>query len=265
MALEIRIQVVAFPGRPYRRLKLQLESLQQKGMPEDTFVRFVQSRHDILPELRQEELNQIAVNVQEGYAHIAVLPTRDYNALNQFDLDCRVVRLRVDGDLMRLSYESFHAALITAVEYEKRWCSVVRPNNWHSPLWLPPPSFEVKEDLRNYWRRCDCYQRTELIGQAHDLIKSVKARHRRSEPGQGQVWVDVRSRRFRVDRSLHGMTKEGRYGQRQFRFAAEVPAGFHYDVTHTTGRTFSVTSATATHENCVRANINPWGHCVVKT
>lgn len=264
MAAQLRIQVVGFPGTPYRRLKPQLEALQRTGMSEGGALRFVQCRHDHLPEIKREELNQISANVQDGFVHIASLPTRDFRALRKFELDCRIAKLGVDGDLNRLTYESFYEALMSTLDYEKRWCAVLRPEDWHSPLWLPPPSFEVKEDLTNYWRRCDCYQRTELIGDAHNLVQTVASRHRRSEPGQGTVWIDARSRKFRVDRSLHGMSREDRSGLRQFRYTSEVPSGFHYDVTHVEGRKFWLASAHAVHENCERANVNPWGHCVVK-
>jgi hypothetical protein len=151
-----------------------------------------------------------------------------------------------------------------ALDYEQRWCQVVRPKDWHNPLWLPPPSFEVAGDLVNYWRTCDCYGRNENIGQAHDVLHSVTAKHRRSGGGEPTHWVDSRSRRFCVDKGLHGGSAGERSGRKRFRFAAEVPMGFHYDVRRLDKKPFSINSATASHHGCARANVNPWGHVVVK-
>lgn len=261
---EIKIQVAAFPGAIYRRLKPDLEILQREEMPERAEVRFVQSRNDYLPEIMTAEFRQIEANIQDGFVHIGVLPTRTYDTLRPFTMDCRIVRLDVGGNLQRLSIEEFRSAVFRVVEYEKRWCAVIQPDNWHHPLWLPPPSFEVDSDLKDYWKRCDCYQRTDRIEVAHNLVQSIISKHRVSEKSRGSYWLDIRSRRFRVDKSRHGMTPEERAGKRRFRFASEVPIGFHYDVQRMDEGKFTICSPAKTHHGCTRVNVNPWGHVVVK-
>lgn len=255
---EIRIQVVGFPLKVYRRLK-HYKPAWEEGLPEGTRVRYVPSRHDYAPRLDRAEINQIAQNVQDGFVHIAALPTRDFRALHIFRFDCRLIRLDVDGDLASIAPDELGKALLSVVTYEQRWCEVVRPTSWHHPLWLPPPSFEVEHDLRDYWNRCDCYATSERLTDANNLLQGVIARHKRSQHGEGVIWLDIRSRRFSVDRSLHGRTPEERAGRRRFRFAAEVPQGFHYDVVHIDRHRFSIRSVTEEHHGCLRVNVDPWG------
>lgn len=263
MVSGIKIQVVGFPGATYRRLKNDLAEWAGK-LPADTTIRFVQSRHDRLPQIEQPEVNQIGENIQAGFVHIGVLPTRHFAALRPFQFDCRVIKLAVPSELERLTIADTVAALTQAIEYEQRWCKVAQPDSWNHPLWLPPPSFDVVADLREYWSRCDCYKNTEQLTAANNTLQGVISRYRRSQRGIGHFWVDEKAKQFTPDRSLHGMTPEERAGRRKFRFTKEVPPGFHYDVVRHSGGKFSICSTTDTHHGCGRVNVNPWGMVHVK-
>lgn len=265
MPAAIKIQVVAFPGTPYRRLRPELEKFQAGGLPENLALRFVQSRNDYIAEIGAREVNEIAENVQAGYVHIAAFPTRDMPALRPFELDCRVIKLVVSPNFRTLTADEVGQAVLQATDYEERWCQVVRPDDWHHPLCLPRPSFGVHADIHDYWKTCDCYKETSKLTTANDVLQKVISRHRGSQKGEGTYWVDTHSRRFKVDRALHGMTAAQRNGRKSFRFAWEVPMGFHYDVRHTDeGKKFSIQAAAMHHHGCIRANVNCWGEVWVK-
>lgn len=260
------MQVVAFPGTPYRRLKADFDEFQEKGLPNGARLRFVQSRNDYRADIGERELNEIEANVQDGFVHIAILPTRNLALLlEKFQLDCRLIKLGINPNFHDLTAVDAQLSILEAFEYEERWCKALKPSDWHSPLCLPPPSFEVDEDIQDFWRTCDCYRDTPRIAAAHDILQKVISRHKYTKPGAGAYWMDLRSRRFKVDKSMHGMTPAQRAGKKSFRFAWEVPVGLHYDVVHgSDGKKFAIQSNNQLHQGCLRVNVNPWGHVVVK-
>lgn len=263
MAGELKIQVVGFPGTPYRRLKTELKSVHDL---QGVVVRFAPSYDDHRSTIGRKEIGEIESNVQDGFVHIAVFPTRDFSSLRNFELDCRVIRLNLVANFRMLTAEQVVEAVRQAAEYEVRWSRVLRPEDWHHPLCLPRPSFEIDRDLGDYWKTCDCYGDTERIGVAHDLVQKVISRHRNSLDRVGTYWLDITSKRFAIDKSHHGLTATQREGKKEFRFTWEVPPGLHFDVTHeNVGKAIRIRSFLNQIHFCTRANVNSWGHVHVRS
>jgi hypothetical protein len=165
----------------------------------------------------------------------------------------------VDTDATDPSAGSLISALDIVVGYESRWKEVVAPKNSNHPLLLPPPSFAPHREISDYWWYCDCYRETAKIDRANTVLQKVHARHRRSRSGVGKVWIDNDERQFVIDPSRHGLAAGAREGRRLFRFAFEVAADIHYDVTHGQGKSFRITDRFGTQIVVTRANVNPWG------
>lgn len=149
--------------------------------------------------------------------------------------------------------------MVAAVQFERRWCDVVKPRDMNHALLLPPPSFEPARTLHDFWRKCDCYGDASQLTGANNILQSVRANHRRSLSGMGSYWVDEKHRKFTIDRAGHARTTEDRQQLRRFRFCYEVLPGFHYDVVHVRGERFSLNGLQRLHTNIMRGNVDPWG------
>ncbi len=246
------------PLHAHRRLRTEFDSW-AKGISDVEF-RHVPSTHEEISRIASGDLSQVRSNVQSGFVHIAALPSRDSRRLiDAFRFDCRVISLATTGDLERLSWNEFRAALEVALSFERRWLSVVQPRDLNHPLLLPPRSFIPARRLGDYWRRCDCYRDTARLDEANTVLQGVHKEHQRSSH-DGRVWMDADSRMFRIDKSLHARTPEERRGERKYRFCYAVTAGFHYDVTHAHAREFYLTAFDGERYRVTRANVTPWDH-----
>jgi hypothetical protein len=251
-----RLQVVAIPARVHHRLKRDLETWRGQSGAE-VQVRFAPSMHPNEPRV---PLEQVRSNIQDGFVHLTVVPTRDWPELKrQLLFDCRVARLSLPGDLMRLTWAEFRRALDETLGFEARWSEVVRPRNTNHALLLPPSVLVPDREASGFWARCDCYADPGLLTAANNTLQLVEARHRRSEQGLGVYWIDGRRRRFTADRTAHARSPEERAGRRRFRFACEVPPGSHCDVVHELRSWFSVRDRSGVDRRLRRANVDPWG------
>lgn len=253
------MQVVGMPLRTHWRLKSHSE-IWVSALPASYSVRFLPSLDQDLPRIGARELSMVESSVREGYAHIAIVPTKDWTAVNkEFRLDCRVIRLDLRWDFKSLSWDEFQGALETVLEFEERWCNTVRPRDVNSALLLPPPSFELASELSDIWTKCDCYRDIREITVANNLLQGMSSRHRRSRGGVGPFWMDEAKRIFIVDRGGHARTPDERAGSPRYRFCFELPPGFHYDVTHEARGRFSLTGKDLLYTSIRRANVDPWG------
>lgn len=255
----LHLQVVGFPGRTYHRLQISLAGLADDLSPRAA-VRFSPSLHKHMPQVATAERKQIRRNIQDGFTHIAAPPCRDFSSLyNEFQFDCRIIRLNI-VDIIRSDWDEVRTALLSALDFEERWSSAIRPMDLHSPLLLPPPSFNPIKPLAGFWKNCDCYRDTSKINTANDLIQAVRSQHRRGKTGLAGHWVDSGSRQFVGATAMHARTPEERVGMKRYRFCYEIPSGFHFDVTHESGRRFTVLGHNRQeHRNVTRANIDSWG------
>ena len=255
----IRLQVVGLPLKTYRRLQPQIETW-VSALDVTCSVRFSPSFQETTPQIGKREIMQIKQNIQEGFVHIAVLPVRDWSVLkSQFHFDCRIPMLAVPGDFRGLTWEQLEVALTQVLGFEERWCKAVKPSDFHHPLMLPPPSFEIQRVYRDFWRQCDCYRNTELLTDANNVVQGVRAAHRRSASGIGVYWLDCGKKRFSIDRSWHALSQEERLGKKRFRFCFEIPQGFHFDVVHDSGSDFCLRGKDRVYDRINRANVDSWG------
>jgi hypothetical protein len=217
------------------------------------------------PEITSPEVRKIKENVSEGFVHLlVVMPMRGDSfkrIANEFYFDCRSVRLNLarDTDFRFLEWHTMQSAVEEAIEFEVRWRSVILPKDLNSCLLLPPPCFQPRPELKDFWKKCDIYGNTSHLGEAHDLLGQVTARHRKSISGQSAYWLDDKGHRYAQDKALHGRTEEERSGFNRHRFCFPIPPGFHYDVVKNSGGSFNVPDYHGKTHNVERANIDPWG------
>ena len=260
----LRVQLVGMPLRVHRRLSVELGDFASRLRPE-ILLRLVPSSSQSLPDIGRPELEVVRQNIQEGYTHIAVVPSRaQKEVLREFRFDCRVILLDLPGDFIRLPWDVFENCLRVAFDFELRWCDAIRPSDVRSPLLLPEVSFVPEREVVDFWRHCDCYRDASRLTRANNLLQAVRGAHRRSKAGVGAYWVDAGRRQFIVDPSYHATSREERRGLLRFRFCYQVPAGFHYDVTHELGERFSIRGRGEFHDRVLRVNADPWGSIRVK-
>jgi hypothetical protein len=257
----VHLQVVGIPLSAYRRLRPDLARWAAMLEPEAR-IRFAPSNHERAPIIGDRELHQIDANIQDGFSHIAVMASKSASTVaSRYQYDCRVAFVAgLEGEAADLSVGDLTAALEAILRYEIRWKDVVGPGDGNNhPLLLPPSSFVPYAEVWDFWHNCDCYRETIRIDGANTVLQKVRARHRRSRAGVGTVWIDDGDRQFVIDPSRHGLAADGREGRRLFRFAHDVPADFHYDVSHVRGRPFRIRDRHGTQTTVARANVNPWG------
>jgi hypothetical protein len=258
----LRIQLGGLPLKTYRRLRPNLDRWAADRQSE-LQLRVSPSNDEYQPRL---QLADIEKNIEDGFIHIVVVPTRETRDLvRQQRYRCRTTLLEPEDRALDVGWNEFQSLLTAAFRFERRWCKAVGPSDLAHPLLLPNSSFEPVADLSGFWTYCDCYGTTTLLTNAHNLVGRFSAIHRQHS-NTGSYWLDRAGRSFRVDRSFHGRSERERRGRKPYRFCFEVPPGFHYDVVNDQGATFSINgSATADgnvvrHSNVVRANVTSFGH-----
>lgn len=250
-----------FSGLPlnaYRKLKSDFETWAESLSPE-VRSRACPSLSEHTPNI-SGDLKNIERNAADGYVHIALFPCRKWEQVaERFRFDCRVALLDLPGNMHEIDWPAVEAALASFLDFEKRWCQSILPQNVNHPLLLPPPSFEPDSAVRNYWRSCDVYRKNERLTAANNALQTVFSLHRKVAEGSAKWWQDARGRCFRVDPARHGRTPAERAGAERFRFCFKVPSGFHFDVDHHRGQAFLLYDWSGKAHNVRRANVDPWG------
>ena len=256
----LRVQIAGLPARLYEQWKTSLNGW-KADLPGDISVRVIPSGNTRYPLYTKHEFGRICEAIEEGYVHIIAFEGRNARDLSSsLKYDCRVTIAPVDTNVRIAGLTDILAVLETAIDFERRWCRTIRPQDLHNPLFLPPLCFSLSKGLNNHWKLSDCYRDTVQLGAAHDALKAVIASHRQNEPGAARFWQDSRQREFRNALALHGLAPAERQGRRRFRFCFEVLAGFHYDVVHNSRASFDLIDFRNTrHERLRRANVDPWG------
>lgn len=260
----LRLQLVGMPLRAHRRLSVELREFASRLQPE-VLLRAAPSYSESQPDFAKRESEAARLNVQEGYTHLAVVPSRNQKQIQrEFRFDCRVILLDLPGDLLRLSWDVLEHALTAAIEFEVQWCGAIKPSDVRSPLLLPEFSFLPERRIGDFWKQCDCYRDRARLTDANNILQAVRSIHRRSKTGVGGYWLDVGRRQFIVDQSYHAPSAEERRELLRFRFCYQVPKGFHYDVTHELGERFSIRGSEGVIDRVSRVNVDPWGSMRVK-
>lgn len=253
-----RVQIMGLPLPTYRKLKPDFDAW-RTNLEDGVEVRAVPSPSEESWNYRLGEaaVNNAVKNLDQGFTHILVpLSYREVPHLRRrFRYELRVIGLTLD--MRNLTWPALKSELERAISFERKWCRIARPSDVRHPLLLPPPSFEVHRDVGDFWKECDCYGQSAELTKVHNLLDKVWRRHRK-KVGRKQLWMDTAKRCFRWDQSRHALTPDERSGRSRFRFCFEVPAGFHYDVTHERGESFTVLGTSGSFVSR-HANVDPWG------
>jgi len=126
--------------------------------------------------------------------------------------------------------ESFAARVAELVGFEELWRESIRPRDPRSPLILPERSFNTA--YGDMWRLAQRVRSTR--GDVHEVV-SVMERFREDHYSKG-YWVDEGGKVFNPA-AKHGIHVAS---ARQWKFAYEVPPGFHFDVRRERGGEFSI-------------------------
>lgn len=201
------------------------------------------------------ELDKAVVN---GFTHILIPASREWRQVaKRFEFDCRIHIARLREPLRDLRWGILRDALHELVAQDEVWLGKFCPRDLRHALLLPPLVFATNRETDSYWRHCDTYS-TQQFAAAEKLLEDVERHHRRPDGQGGRSWLDARNRRYRFDPARHGRSVADRENRKSYRFCYEIPAGFHYDVTDDSGKSFKIDIGgrlqTLTH-----CNVTPWG------
>lgn len=204
------------------------------------------------------ELGELDKAVGNGLTHIVIPASRDWREIGRrFQYDCRIHIARLRQPLRDLTWAILRDTLHAIVIMDETWLDKLSPKDLRHALLLPPECFLTNARTVEYWRRCDVYSMDQFAS-AERLLNEVEREHRTPDRQGGHSWLDARNRRFRPDPSRHGRSSADRDNRKSYRFCYEIPAGFHYDVTEDSGRSFKINIGSKT-ETVTHCNITPWG------
>lgn len=155
--------------------------------------------------------------------------------------------------------------LASELAEECEWADRVKPSDISSPLLLPECSFEAGRKHRDLWRHASAYGDPQNIRGAEKAISGFRNTHRRKVTyksfNSAYKWVDERDRIYDQDGQRHGIAPF----PRGWKFSYKVEPGFHFDVTHVSGRRFTLSDANG-KLNIVTAgdnlNVDPHGYVI---
>ncbi len=137
------------------------------------------------------------------------------------------------SDLATYGTEAFAARIQTLAKFEETWRDSIRPKDPRSPLLLPEPCFEPKPDLCGVWRQAHKLRRDR--GRIAEVVALIE-RFREDHYSKG-CWVDDGGRVFDPGATRHAIhVPPGR----RWKFAFEIPPGFHFDVRMRKGGDLSI-------------------------
>jgi len=254
----MKIHLFGLPLSIHRRLKEE-SSNWQEALPPGHGFRATPSFSNSVGQFSESELGELVHAVGEGFTHIVIPATRDWQEIKRrLQFDCRIHLARLRQPLRDLTWPILQENLHTVAKMDEAWLDKLSPKDLRHALLLPPTVFATNKTTFEYWLRCDVYS-TERFESAEELLAAVESHHRRPDGQRAWSWLDSRNRRYRIDLSRHGRSHSDRAQRKAFRFCYEIPPGFHYDVTEDSGRPFKINidgrSVTLTH-----CNVTPWGY-----
>ncbi len=254
----MKIHLFGLPLSAHRRLKAE-SSNWDDAVPTGHSFRATPRDSNRRTDFRASELRELSRGIEEGFVHIVIPASRSWNDVQRcLEFDCRVHAARLREPIESLDWGLLRAALHEVVTLDAVWLNVISPKDLRHALLLPPAHFRTNRVTRAYWKRCCVYSRAQIPG-AESLLNLVESHHRRTDGNGVRSWVDNDGRRFRFDPSGHGLSEADRSGVKSYRFCFEIPPGFHFDVTHDTGRSFEI-QLDGRSERATHCNITPWGH-----
>jgi hypothetical protein len=253
----MKIHLFGLPISLHRRLKEE-SSEWSDAVPTGHDFRATPIATNEMGPFTQAELEELFKGVSEGFTHIVIPATRNWNMIrDRLQFDCRIHIARLRQPLRDLTWDILKDALHAIAATDEVWIDKFCPKDLRHALLLPPPVFATYRETDQYWRHCDAYS-SDRFSVAEKLLEEVERHHRRPDGKGSRSWLDSRNRRYRFDPARHGRSDADRENHKAYRFCYEIPAGFHYDVTEDSGKSFKIEidgrSQTLTH-----CNVTPWG------
>lgn len=253
----MNVHLFGLPISLHRRLKEESTDWED-AVPKGHRFRATPMESNEQGPFKQSELDELFKGVGEGFTHVVIPANRNWDAIRKrLQYDCRVHLARLRQPLRDLTWEILKDALHAIAAMDEEWLEKFCPKDLRDPLLLPPPVFATYQETAEYWRHCDTYA-TERFPAAERLLADVERHHRRPDGQGGRSWLDAQNRRYRYDPTRHGRSPADRENRKSYRFCCEVPAGFHYDLSHDNGRAFKIDIDGKSH-TLTHCNITPWG------
>ena len=139
------------------------------------------------------------------------------------------------------------------VSFEESWRRELRPRDVRGAPILPETSFTTSGQHRQMWRRCDRVGiEVDDVEEVSKLITGFRQRHY----ARG-LCTDQPQRVFDPGGARHGRASR----RLRWKYTYLVPEGFHYDVSHSSGRPFDIRCADGiVHRVTKYANVDCHGH-----
>ena len=253
----MKVHLFGLPISLHRRLKEE-SSNWTNAVPDGHEFRATPIESNEKGPFKQTEIDELFRGVEEGFTHIVIPANRNWDAIRKgLKFDCRIHLARLRQTLRDLTWEILKTALHDTAAMDEEWLAKFCPKDLRHPLLLPPPIFMTFRETAEYWRHCDTYSAAQFPA-AEQLLADVDRHHRRPDGQGGRSWLDARNRRYRFDPARHARSQADRDKVKSFRFCYEIPAGFHYDVTEDTGRTFNI-DIDGRPQALTHCNVTPWG------
>ena len=253
----MKVHLFGLPISLHRRLKEESSGWAEAVPLAHEFRATPISSNEMGP-FKQADLDELFKGVAEGFTHVVIPASRNWDSIRKrLRFDCRIHLARLRQPIRDLTWQILKDALHAMATMDEVWLDKFCPKDLRDPLLLPPPVFTTHPETADYWSHCDAYS-TDQFPAAERLLGEVDRLHRRPDGLGSRSWLDSRNRRYRVDPTRHARSAADRDNRKSFRFCYEIPAGFHYDMTEDSGRSFQVEiqgrSQTLTH-----CNVTPWG------
>ncbi len=221
-------------GMPVGKAREFESRIDHKAAHEGWSLAWVHARKD-QPELRHcwHEVEKIVGDADEDGVHIlAYAKGKEERRRYEKEVRFRHRLIWLDhSNLYSYPEEAWWLEIEERLRLESAWRTDVRPPNQHHALVLPSGTFV---SARDPWTKAQRAQTDAELDQVRAEIRMFSERHRY----QG-FWRDDNSLLFDSGGAQHGQAPSGR----RWKFTHQLPAGFHFDVQHEDGRSFSFMDA----------------------
>ena len=165
----------------------------------------------------------------------------------------------LDNKVLGLKPDEMMLALNHVLNEEIIWAEHVMPKDIYSPLLLPECSFEADPDVSHLWGIAREFGDPSMPIGTGRVIEHFRDIHWRPTESAGRRWTDSSSRIFSHAGQRHGAAPF----PRSWKYSFKIDDSFHFDVTSSHSRAFSVLDATGVvhkvADDC-HINVDPHGY-----